>query len=140
MTDQNAIETAAKEACRADLREHGIADDENGFVYGDESYDSFDDAVTCMWRSWLPAVRSAIAAYLQHQWRPIADAPKDGTSILISSKNWRTVWRGHYRAAGIAMDSEIERFGEGWTRENYCDSNLQPTHFQPLPEPPKEPK
>lgn len=85
-------------------------------------------------------MQAAIAAYEQAKWRPIADAPKDGTSILISSENWRTVWRGYYRAAGIAMDSEIERFGEGWTRENYCDSNLQPTHFQPLPEPPKEPK
>lgn len=38
------------------------------------------------------------------------------------------------------QDVPVMREGEGWTRENYCDSNLQPTHFQPLPEPPKEPK
>jgi hypothetical protein len=71
------------------------------------------------------------------RWQPIETAPKDGTSVLISSTNWRTTWRGYYRAQGFAPEQEIDNWGEGWTRENYSDIGLIPTHWMPLPEPPK---
>lgn len=71
------------------------------------------------------------------EWQPIETAPKNGKSILISSANWKTVWRGYYRSAQTEPEDYIARFGEGWTRDNYSDLNLFPTYWMPLPEPPK---
>lgn len=68
------------------------------------------------------------------QWRPIETAPKDGTEVLLA---------GPY--SGYANRHEIWReVGEYLTDFNswspaLMDSFAPPTHWQPLPAPPKAP-
>ena len=64
-------------------------------------------------------------------WRPIETAPKDGTNILlregsdVSQGGWLT---------GMAQGTEDEHYA-GWWSVNCFDN---PTHWMPLPQPPKE--
>ena len=54
------------------------------------------------------------------QWQPIETAPRDGAEIL-----------GYHQSLGVwivSWDSDEEGFSPGF----------QPTHWMPLPEPPKE--
>ena len=55
------------------------------------------------------------------QWRPIAEAPRDGTSVLLG-------WSGHDDWTCTACWSE-----GGWSADNYLEWMTQPTHFRPLP-------
>lgn len=69
------------------------------------------------------------------EWLPIETAPKDGTRVLLRSK-WG-VEIAHY-------DNECVWLGPGghWvTFYNRSDTEEaeHPTHWQPLPSPPKEP-
>ena len=67
------------------------------------------------------------------QWQPIETAPKDGTKV--------DMWRVHYRTPDVFWSN-----GEDW----WCvdgkfmqsdpvplGTSPEPTHWQPLPEPPK---
>lgn len=64
------------------------------------------------------------------QWRPISEAPKDGTRILIDGETWAredspeiAFWDGeHWNAADISYDHD------------------QPTHWMPLPSLPQPPE
>lgn len=60
------------------------------------------------------------------EWRPIEEAPKDGTHLLLSD--------GENVTTGRFVES-------GWYETNsdpadYWDGSLQPTHYRPLPLPP----
>ena len=55
------------------------------------------------------------------QWRPIAEAPRDGTSVILG-------WSGHDDWTCTACWSE-----GGWSADNYLEWMTQPTHFRPLP-------
>lgn len=61
------------------------------------------------------------------EWRPIETAPKDGTAILV--------WRAH------EPGRELRRMGiDMWVGGCWWNSrrDMQPTHWQPLPAPPKD--
>lgn len=64
----------------------------------------------------------------QPQWRDISTAPKDGSKIIV----YRPIHDGNY----------IPKVGIDYWFKNRCwgksRSDTQPTHWQPLPEPPKE--
>jgi hypothetical protein len=60
-----------------------------------------------------------------NNWQPIATAPKDGTEILG--------WPVEGGNSTIAIVS----FFRGWTSGDY---DAEPTHWQPLPQPPDEVK
>jgi len=64
-------------------------------------------------------------------WQPIETAPKDGTFVLLSGHEL-PVWQGSW----------VGRVGRypinGWTRFNSVDIDWSPTHWMPLPEPPKD--
>lgn len=62
----------------------------------------------------------------QDDWQPIETAPKDGTEILA-------YWEGHMDV--MSWDQDMENFTDdlGYT----VRGNRQPSHWQPLPEPPK---
>lgn len=67
-------------------------------------------------------------------WQPIETAPKDGTRFLgandegISITSWSDMWNGTWTDEASTTDD-----GHGW----YGHDNWIPTHWMPLPEPPK---
>jgi hypothetical protein len=77
------------------------------------------------------ALRAALEAADAAAWRPIAEAPKDGTHLLIG------IAGGKYHACdawydGFVCDWITRRSGSRWTRVT-----IPITHFRPLPSPPK---
>ena len=67
------------------------------------------------------------------EWQPIETAPKDSTYYFVSVKS----------DVSGRWDVAIGRFGEdGFYFKDGCELdgwNWTPTHWMPLPEPPKEP-
>ena len=64
------------------------------------------------------------------QWKPIDTAPKDGTKFLIWWPTWNnTAEIGYYSTRRNRFECNKVMY--------YQDSDL-PTHWMPLPEPPKE--
>jgi len=65
------------------------------------------------------------------EWRPIATAPKDGTRILASGRNYGLPGRGRHIV--------ITSWNDGWANEYEDDGGFPHlTHWQPLPAPPQE--
>jgi hypothetical protein len=83
-------------------------------------------------------LRQASSALSQNGWLPIESAPKDSKSRLV----WCPAWRNTYLVSWIVpLGEEMtpdhsagywSHFAEGGTRLNQA-----PTHWQPLPPPPK---
>lgn len=72
------------------------------------------------------AAHRAIAA--ASEWLPIESAPMDGTWILLSGVCTRT------KAPALVCQS----FGGDWiSADDGYDAYFEPTHWQPLPQPPK---
>lgn len=84
------------------------------------------------------------------QWRPIAEAPRDGTRVLLWSEMWETTWG--VQQAFFDKNNEEWETAEGCVSEPYlvCPEDedgsedydadaldLGPTHFMPLPTPPE---
>lgn len=67
-------------------------------------------------------------AYLE-QWQPIETAPKDGTRILLG-------WKG----ASVMPQAIARWLTDGWSIDSPLAGRFvrPPTHWQPLPLPPKE--
>ena len=84
----------------------------------------FDDAISA------GQARAAIAAYLAAQWRDMDSAPKDGKPFLAG---W---WSDTY------WQCEKVHWANGpvYEGDNGIDGLIEvpATHWQPLPEPPKE--
>lgn len=71
-------------------------------------------------------------------WQPIETAPKDGTPILVWDESM-----GYYNAHSHGQDDRRyaigywrTKSGKGWGNRN--TSRPEPTHWQPLPDPPGE--
>lgn len=83
------------------------------------------------------------------EWRPIETAPKDGTKIVI--------WNKRYAFCPIAAwhNSESDDEADGWSFDDWnspcgsvadgfvgynedIEAGLMPTHWMPLPEPPRQ--
>lgn len=77
----------------------------------------------------------ALAAILEGmQWRPIADAPKDGTPVLaIGGPTMRCEARVLWWGAG-EYSRKTRRYERAWT--SGAGHGYTPTHFMPLPPPP----
>jgi len=90
-------------------------------------------------RNWRALYTAPPAPAIPAGWQPIETAPKDGTAILVS--NGRGVWVAKYKAvfqSGYKPDSP-------WfclmLNKDYIPGKFRagaPTHWQPLPQPPKE--
>ena len=64
------------------------------------------------------------------EWQPIETAPKDGTThILVLDDGWFCI-------SAWWDDSERNEGGQCW-KSSQWHSWLTPTHWMPLPEPPK---
>lgn len=91
------------------------------------------------WQYWMPFAEAALAAALAvdglalQGWRPIDSAPKDGSEIwAFNGEQARMKW--------FESDGTEEGYSLWiWADELSCDvdpSPEQPTHWQPLPQPP----
>jgi hypothetical protein len=74
------------------------------------------------------AVRAALTAALAEMWRPIEEAPKSWRDVLLYApdlaSDWRFVCEGYF-------DGDASR----WRSPAF--ETVNPTHFMPLPTPPK---
>lgn len=74
----------------------------------------------------MEVVRAALS---EHEgWRPIKSAPKDGTRVMF--------WNGDSMSVGGWSDDEFEAHPEPRFNLDGCYGQ-QPTHWRPLPSPPK---
>lgn len=85
-------------------------------------------------------------AYLNGKfgWQPIDTAPKDGTYILLYYPAWpSTLWIGHYWITETFIHGKSNGRHEKWYATGMAmsgsKSDPEPTHWQPLPEPPLVP-
>lgn len=71
-------------------------------------------------------LREALELFEGREWQPIETAPRDGTDVLLlCGKSWCAV--GRYAPIGC------------WIAEpSHEPYSLYPTHWMPLPEPPKD--
>ncbi len=69
-------------------------------------------------------------------WMPIADAPKDGSRVLLSNGSSASIQVGHWEKEHdyprMNIPAHWSDEGEGF--------ELHPSHWMPPPSPPKEPK
>ena len=78
------------------------------------------------------------------QWQPIETALRDGSYIIAGCfKRDEFKWVKHSRWITADEISEIEglpadEFGPGWTDGDDDSEPLYPTHWMPLPAPPKD--
>ena len=77
-------------------------------------------------------------------WRPIAEAPRDGTSVLLWAEVWEMSWGiqiGAFRdgqwecGEGTVGEDEVDTFTFGLTNDDE-PINIGPTHFKLLEPPP----
>ena len=100
----------------------------------DEAVEAALDAwIGPSWRDGPPAaiahskadMRAALAAADAKRWRPISEAPTDGTRFLF--------WNGGLVGIGFYIQ------GKHFAADSFAGQTAQnPTHWQPLPPPPKE--
>lgn len=82
----------------------------------------------------IVALKAGAAALRREQWRPIEEAPKDGTWVLCAWKNslgrWGTPVSLYYHRDGCwtYMDPALTPIPE---------NVIKPTHFRELPAPPE---
>ncbi len=76
----------------------------------------------------------SILAHLRAEpWQPIETAPRDGTWILVIDPNSPMCWAPY----GFSCWTSDYTGKEYWCEEDTSDE-IFPTHWQPLPTPPKE--
>lgn len=69
------------------------------------------------------------------QWQPIASAPKDGTWVILS--DGKTVAPAYWDSTYFGSDPMWIEYSH---RADYQKAEVEnPTHWQPLPDPPQEP-
>jgi hypothetical protein len=88
----------------------------------------------------LAFARAVLAAAMN--WQPIETAPKDGEEVIlrhgsrVGSACW-VEWPATYEPDGCLIDEGGESWSIGHDGDSWDDEKA-PTHWMPLPEPPKE--
>ena len=93
---------------------------------------TLEDAIPAALRLCRNSPKSVLVHIPQTPWRDIESAPQDGTPILCVKQ-------------GSGFQPEILHFEDGvfgWLTDDMgfgfgCHPNRQPTHWMPLPEPPR---
>ena len=67
-------------------------------------------------------------------WQTIDTAPKDGTAFL----GWLAERQGYVARQDVCISSWSEWGGGVWTVNGHTSTASQPTHWMPLPFPPKD--
>lgn len=82
--------------------------------------------------------KQRLLAFIDHHaWRPIAEAPKDGTIVLLRLPDSDVCHSGFWGDAERTLSPIHITWRIAWDHSPTIDP---PTHFQPLPEPPAEEK
>lgn len=80
------------------------------------------------------------AAYMesegQQKWLPIADAPKDGTKILLWDGNRKNTYRGYWETQPYNRRPQPFWQNDCTGSDIMYQRTFPPTHFMPLPAPP----
>ena len=80
------------------------------------------------------------------EWQPIETAPKDGTNILAWNYNPNYLVNPYIAWFGVDLNEADDRKKEWLTGDGddfstgHYFTPCQPTHWMPLPEPPKQEK
>jgi len=82
------------------------------------------------------------------EWQPIETAPKDGTEVIACFSNnygfqenpttygpWTCAFRNGKWMASWGDRAVI--YSESWAGTEYQEAEIDPTHWMPLPSPPK---
>ena len=69
------------------------------------------------------------------KWQEISTAPKDGTHILLALR--KKVHTGINWSGKRVVSGYFHTQGHDWVLEGNWASKIKPTHWMPLPEPPK---
>lgn len=84
-----------------------------------------------------------------NKWQPIETAPKDGTWVLVTPGSEERVSVGMYSGErGACLGASGVRYLSGWVDKQgsvsmshgeceFSYESIWPTHWMPLPEPPK---
>ena len=81
-------------------------------------------------------IRRALEAAEKAAWRPISEAPKDGTVFLVPERAVGS--RVNVQPCAWMQDRLTgSLFGEAWRNPLSSQFALSPTHFRPLPTPPE---
>ncbi len=84
-------------------------------------------------KQWGEDLRAAAQAVREREWRPIAEAPKDGTEILT----WVGGVAEPFKYICRWSDSySIHGLGGNWT-DGLCNMGIEVTQWMPLPAPPE---
>jgi hypothetical protein len=78
---------------------------------------------------------------ISDQWKPIESAPKDGTVVLLFLPDCnRKINIGQFRDTGDVEYGKVIRERKYWMVDGWftVGADPVPTHWMPLPEPPKE--
>lgn len=75
------------------------------------------------------------------EWQPSESAPRDGTAVMLANKHG--AWIGHYvdrYVSGYVPDAKWHTLmlNHRHIPQPARDKSYRPTHWQPLPAPPKE--
>ena len=68
-------------------------------------------------------MKEALEFHQKHQWQPIETAPMDGTNLLVTDG----------KTTELGWHDEFDEPNDPW-----CGYIKRPTHWMPLPEPPKQ--
>lgn len=80
----------------------------------------------------IDAILTALAPFMP-EWRPIEEAPKDGTWLLVwSNYNWGNVWPAYWKS-----DKRNKKNGGYWCSSVGSPGVREVTHFMPFPNPPQ---
>ena len=94
------------------------------------------------------AIKAALEAAERGAWRPIEEAPRDGTEIILrkGQRVGAAMWvkweksASEYHSNGTYLREYVHDAGEGWTYSldgDSWDGEKSPTHWQPRPSPPE---
>jgi hypothetical protein len=94
---------------------------------------------------WKEPIISPINKPMSNEWQPIETAPKDGTEILAYEKCDYLYSNGEikpFERIKIVRWNEVMQFNNpedeyDWMTGSSFDEQINPTHWIPLPKPPK---